>query len=337
MYKNKNKPKVVTVLGAGNFGTAISQVLAENGHRVNLWNWEQDHLPLKQIEKYHENKKYMPGIKLLKNIVPMYRLDMALHATNAVFFAVPSMSMEHVVSFASRSIESKSIFVYFSKGLHPELHKPMSSIIGKHVRPALKKKIVTISGPAVAEQLIHHHVSMMNIAGKNRGSVNQVKNILENDFVKLVPVKDMIGIEVAGSFKNVYAVLMGVCDGMKHGLNTKAGLLAFAMSEIGDVVHALGGKRKTAHELAGLGDLVGTAFSQYSRNRQFGEYIGKGLSRKKALSKMKQTVEGINATHCLHSIAKKNGIKLPLASLVYSIVFGRGDARKKMQNFLKKL
>ncbi len=335
--RKKHTPQIVTVLGAGNFGTAISQVLAENGHRVHLWNWEQDHKPLKQIEKFHENKKYLPGIRLLKQIIPTYNIEDALHVANVIFFAVPSSAMEHVISFGARSINSNAVLVNLSKGLHPELHKPMSTIMSKHVRPRLKRYITTISGPAVAEQLVHHHVTMMNIAGKQRHSMQKVIDVLENDFVKLVPTKDMIGIEVAGSFKNVYAVLMGVCDGMKIGLNTKSAMMTLALSEVQDMIAAMGGKRETAYELAGVGDLIGTAFSQYSRNRKFGEMLGKGIQAKKASVKMKQTVEGVNATRCLHELANKHNLKLPLAHLVHKMVSGSGDPRKKVFQYLKSL
>lgn len=337
LKKNKKKPRIVAVLGAGNFGTAIAQVLAENGHRVHIWNWEQDHVPLKQIEQYSENKKYLPGVKLLKQIIPIYNLHEALYATEAIFFAVPSIAMEHVVSFGSRSISNTSALVTLSKGLHSDLQLPMSTIISKHVRPTLRKHIVVVSGPSVAEQIVHHHITMLNIAGNNLSSVRKVSNLLENDFVKLIQVNDIIGVEIAGSFKNVYAILMGVCDGMGLGLNTKAALLTFALSEIEDTIVALGGKRETANEIAGLGDLIGTVFSKYSRNRQYGEYLGKGIRPKKAKGEMNQTVEGIVATHCLYEIAKRKNLHLHLAQLVHSMIFGNVDVRKKMNLFLKKL
>jgi glycerol-3-phosphate dehydrogenase (NAD(P)+) len=337
MKKGRFTPHIVAVLGAGNFGTAIAQVLAENGHRVHLWNWEQDHLPLKQIEKYHENRKYMPGVRILKNVVPTYKIEEAVADADIVFLAVPSMAMEHVIGFAARNISNKSIVVNLTKGLHPDMHIPMSKIISKHVRPQLRKHIVTISGPAVARQLVHHGFTMMNIASKNQSSLKKVRHVLENDFVKLIPTKDILGVEVGGSFKNVYAILIGVCEGMKLPLNTQAALLTLALGEIEDMIHAMGGKRATAHELAGLGDLIGTALCKESRNHRFGHYLAKGLTVAQARKKVGQTVEGIDAVKCLHSLARAHKQNLPIAHLVHSLVNGKGDVKKKMERFLKQL
>ena len=334
MSKTSVQPRIVAVLGAGNFGTTISQVLAENGHRVHLWNWQKDHKPLRQIERYHENKTYLPGVRLLKNIIPTYHIDMALYAADAIFLAVPSTAMEHTISFAARSMPEKTHIVNLSKGLHPTKHKPMSQVIQSHLRPSLRKHVVTLSGPAVAEQLVHHQTTFMNIASRSKRSRDAVKELIENDFVKLVPTKDMVGIEVAGSFKNVYAILIGVCDGMKLGLNTKAALLTLGVREIEDAIVMLGGKRRTACDLAGLGDLIGTAFSRYSRNRAFGELLGKGNTVTEAKKKMRQTVEGVSATDCLYRIAAKHKKTLPLAGLVYHILHGKGDPRKKVTRFL---
>ncbi len=331
-----NNKQVVTVLGAGNMGTAVAQVLALNGHEVRIWNWEGDHIPLKQIEKHEENKKYLPGVKLSKNIISKYKIKDALHGADIVFFVVPSSAMEHTISFAARSIENKAILVDVSKGVEPQSLRLIPHIIIKHVRPDLRKNVVTISGPAVAGQMVKKQFTAMNIASKNNKAIKKVMDAMCNEYIKLIPTNDVIGVEVGGSFKNVYAIVVGMCDGLGYGLNTKAALLTKSLEEIASLIQAMGGRKHTANELAGLGDLIGTSLCPESRNRTLGEYLGRGLKGPQAQKKIKQTVEGVSATLCLLKLARKHKVKVPLAEMVNECLSTKGDPRKIFHNFLLK-
>lgn len=330
-----NAKKTVAVLGAGNMGTAMAFVLADNGYQVKIWNWEGDLLPLKQIEKYHENKKYLLGVKLPENIIPCDKIADAVKDAEVIFFVVPSGVMEHTIAFAARSIRHNAVLVDVSKGIDSHSFSLIPFMMMKHVRPELKKNVVSISGPAIAKQLVRRQFTAMNIASKNKQAIKRVKSVLENKYVKLIASSDMIGVEVGGSFKNVYAIAMGMCDTLGYGLNTKAALIVSAIAEIADLIKAMGGKRQTAYELAGLGDLIGTAMSEDSRNRRFGEYLGKGMSGKQALKKVKQTVEGVEAAKCLMFLAEKYHVKLPFAAVIYQCIFSKKKAANLIKNYLK--
>lgn len=336
MEKKKNK-KVLTVLGAGNMGTVIAQVLAENGHQVNLWNWEGDIDPLKQIEKYRENKKYLPGIKLSSNIKACFKIEEALDNADIVFFVVPSSVMEHTVSFAARNIKNKAILVNVSKGLDPITLSSMTSLIAKHVRPSLKGNIAAISGPAVANQIALHQYTAMNVTSKRRFIMDKVIEVMNNSYIKLIPCDDLIGVEVGGSFKNVYTIAIGMCDSLGYGLNTKAALLTRAIGEIADLIQAMGGKRKTAYELAGIGDLIGTSLCHDSRNRTFGEYLGKNMTKEQATKKVKQVVEGVGATECLVKLSKKYHVQTPFAEMIYQCLESKKNPGKIFKDFLQNL
>ncbi|MBI5222209.1 MAG: glycerol-3-phosphate dehydrogenase, partial [Candidatus Magasanikbacteria bacterium] len=158
-----------------------------------------------------------------------------------------------------------------------------------------------------------------------------------NNYIKLVPTTDVIGVEVGGSFKNVYTIAVGMCDGMGFGLNTKAALLTHALQEIADLIKAMGGKRNTAYELAGVGDLIGTSLCPESRNRGFGEYLGKGLSGRQALKRMKQTVEGVDAINCLLRLAEKHKVETPFAKAIFACVNAKGDPRLTFKKFISTL
>lgn len=336
MEKNKDK-KIVAVLGAGNMGTVIAQVLAENGHQVNLWNWEGDHTPLKQIEKCGENKKYLPGTKLSSNIKCCFKIDQALEKAEIIFFVVPSNVMQHTVSFAARSIQNKAILVNVSKGLDPISLSSMTSLIAKHVRPALKGNIAAISGPAVANQIALRQYTAMNVTAHKRSIMKKIAEVMSNDYIKIVPCSDVIGVEIGGSFKNVYTIAIGMCDSLGYGLNTKAALLTYAIGEISNLIQAMGGRRHTAFELAGLGDLVGTSLCHDSRNRTFGEYLGKNMTKDQALKKVKQVVEGVGATECLVRLAKKYKVEVPFANMIYQCLETKKNSSKIFCSFLKNL
>lgn len=330
-----SEKKTVAVLGAGNMGTAMAFVLADNGHQVKIWNWEGDLEPLKQIEKYRENKKYLTGVKLPVNIIPCYKIGEAVKDAEVIFFVVPSGVMEHTISFAARSIKHSAVLVDVSKGIDRHSFSLIPFMMMKHVRSELKKNIVSVSGPAVAKQLSRRQFTAMNVASKNKHAIKRVKSVLENNYIKLVASTDIIGVEVGGSFKNVYAIAMGMCDALGYGLNTKAALIVSAVAEIADLIKAMGGKRRTAYELSGLGDLIGTALCEDSRNRRFGEYLGKGMSGKQALKKVGQTVEGAEAAKCLMFLAEKYNVKLPFAAVIYECVFGAKKTANLIKNYIK--
>lgn len=327
--------KLIAVLGAGNMGTAVAKVLAENGQIVRIWNWEGDHEPLKQIENCGENKKYLPGFKLPKQVIPCCKIEDALRGAEVIFFVVPSGVMEHTISFAARSIKHNAILVDVSKGIEPNSLRLVPHVIARHVRSELRKNIVTISGPAIAVQMARGQYTAMNIASKNKKAIKKVMEVMVNDFVKLIPTSDVIGVEIGGSFKNAYTIAAGMCDGMGLGLNTKAALLTRALKEIAQLIKAAGGREHTAYELAGVGDLIGTALCPDSRNRKFGEYLGRGLTSEQALKRVKQTVEGVSAVHCLLRLARRHKIRVPFAEVIAKCVAAKGDPRHIFKEFLR--
>lgn len=333
----KIKKQIITILGAGNMGTAIAQVLADNGHNVRIWNWEGDKEPLEQIKTFRENKKYLRGINLSKKIIPEFMIADALERAQLVFLAIPSSVLEHTIAFAARNIPNNAIIINTSKGICPQTLQLMSTVLGKHLNATQRKNFVTISGPAVAMQMAEKNFTAMNIVSKNKHAIASVQDVLTNEYIKLFPLNDIVGLEVGGTFKNAYAVAMGMSDGMKFGSNTKAALLTFSLRELNLLIKAMGGKSGTAYELAGLGDLIGTSFAQTGRNRTLGEYLGQGFTATEALKKIDQTVEGLSAVHCLIQLVRKYHIQAPFAHVIYHIVSSKHDPRPILRHFLEQL
>jgi len=332
-YMIKNNYRV-TVLGAGNMGTAIAQVIAKNGYKVNLWNHEGDLLPLRQIKKTQENKKYLKGVKLSKNIIPEESLELALQGTQVVFFVVPSNFMGDIVKKTVKFLPCGVVCVDASKGIDEKSLFLVPNLMEKIIPKCLKESIVSISGPAIARDMVNGEFTAMDVSSKNKKAINLVKEVLENKNLKLFGTDDVNGVEVTGSFKNVYAIAMGLCDGLNISMNTKSALLVIALAEIGKLVKKMGGRQETVYGLSGLGDLIGTGLCKISRNRRFGECMAEGLSKEKACEKVEQVVEGINASKILMQLSKKYHLEMPFAKMVYKIVWLGKKPEKEIKRFL---
>lgn len=332
-----SKKQTIAVLGAGNMGTSIANVIAQNGFSVNLWNYEGDPEPLKQIAEFGENKKYLAGIKLSKNIKPVQNLVAALKDRDIVFFVVPSSFVADLAKRAVKHLSKETICVDASKGMDEKSLEIIPNIISASLPKHLKNKVATISGPAIAIDMVKGGWTAMNIASKNSKSITAVKKVMENKNLKLIPTDDIIGVEVTGSFKNVYAIAMGLCDGFGFSMNTKAALLVIALKEISVLVKKMGGESHTVYDLAGLGDLVGTGLCATSRNRRFGELIAQGHKKDEAMAKVGQTVEGIKASQTLYELNKKYKINSPFAEMVYRIVNGAVSPKATLEKFLQNI
>jgi glycerol-3-phosphate dehydrogenase (NAD(P)+) len=327
----------VAVLGSGNMGTAVAQVLAVNGHEVRLWNHEGDREPLKEIEEFGENKKYLPGLRLSKNINPISDIAGALKDARIVFFAVPSRFVESVVKKAAPYLPAIAVCVDVSKGMDEKSLGLITGIIGKNLPPELRQNVVTVSGPTMATDMARGQFTAMNIASKNKSAANLVKHALENQNIKIVFTDDIVGVEVAGSFKNVYAIAMGLCDGLEFSMNTKAALLVQSLKEMGLLIKKMGGKAETLYGLAGLGDLIGTGMAVSSRNRRFGESLVRLKDPKKAAAAAGLIIEGIWASGILCRLGKKYHVKLPFADMVYSVISGKSNPKKEIEKYLSTL
>ena len=309
----------ICLLGAGNFGTTIANVVAKNGHEVRLWNWEGDPKPIEQIRKHQENKKYLPDIRLSENIKPTFEMDEAVKDADMVFYIVASSAIKKVVEKSGKYINKEQKLVNFTKGIDSDSLQLTTKIIS-NLDASKKENIATIAGPAIANQLSQGQFTAMNIASNSQRTISQVEKVLENDYLRLSAVRDMIGIQLGSAFKNVYAIALGVADGFDLPLNTKSALLTIALKEISELSVAMGGRKETVYSLAGVGDLVGTALAKSSRNRTFGEYLAQGYSLSEAKQKVNQTIEGIEAVKVLSQLAEKNEVKHDFAKLIYSCV-----------------
>lgn len=332
----KTKKQSVAILGAGNMGTAMAKIIADNGYEVRLWNYEGDLEPLDQIKNFGENKKYLPGVNLPKNIIPTYKIEDALENSKLIYFVVSSNAMENVMRLCLPFLQSGMVLVDVSKGLDPKTNQIIPQVMKKM---AGKKKvaIVGLTGPAVAKQLTEGHPAVMVAASSALSAAKEVQKTLKNKTVKILLGNDIVGGEVVQSFKNVYAIGLGITQGLGLAFNTQAILFTLAMNEMALVNKKMGGKNETVYGFAGLGDFLTTSLSPEGRNRSYGECLGQGLCSIDAIKKVEQTVEGISACTSLKKFAKKLKLNLPFASVIENIIAGKKDPRIAIETLVQKI
>jgi glycerol-3-phosphate dehydrogenase (NAD(P)+) len=327
----------ITVLGAGNMGTAIADVIGKNGRQVKIWNYEGDQEPLNQIKKYKENKKYLTGIRLSENIIVEENLEKAVRGADVIFYALPSSVILRVFETSVKFLKKGAVCVDVSKGVEEKILSTIPSAMQKLLPEQMKKNVVSLSGPAIAVDIAKGAFTAMNVASQNEKPANLVKKILENDNMRLQYTNDFIGIEIAGSLKNVYAIALGIADCYKWPMNTKSAILVSALKEMADLIKKMGGDERSVFGLAGIGDMICTALSPVSRNRRFGECLPKFADKEKACESIGQVVEGINTCNLAMRLSKKYKIKMPLAKTIYAIVWEKHPAEESMKKFLKSI
>ncbi len=298
-------------------GTALARVLGDSGHDVTVWNYAGDPDPLHQIAEYHENKKYLPGIILAKNVHAEHDLAKALNKAQLVILAVPSTIVERQLESAVPYLPAKAVLLDVSKGFTGVFSKE-KSVLSAAAQKWWNKRII-ISGPAIALDIAKGGFTTMAIAGKNARDVAVAQKILTNNHLHFLPTTDVLGIKLAGSLKNVYAILLGMADGLAVPLNTKAFLVVRALEEMSLLIKKCGGRSETAYALAGLGDLVATGLSPISRNRRFGQFLGEGLDTNAAATAVGQVVEGVSACAGATTLARRHRVALPLVEAVYNV------------------
>jgi len=306
---------IISVLGAGNMGTAIAKVLADNSHEVKLWSIEDD--VVCDISNNHLNTKYLPNVKLGKNISVSSSISDSLKDASIVVFAVPSHFVRVVCEKAKGLISDDCVIVNLGKGLE-DAGKRLSEVFSEF----FNNPLVVVGGPCIAAELARNAPSFVVFASSDEKAINVTKRVFENDYYHISVSGDVVGVELCGFLKNVIAILAGVSDGLGYGANAKAGFITNGLKELSLIASSLGADSNTVFGLAGLGDLVVTCVSPSSRNRSFGEFLGKGLSKKEAFDRVSQVVEGVNAVEIAINIINEKGLYCPLIRRVHSILNG---------------
>jgi glycerol-3-phosphate dehydrogenase (NAD(P)+) len=325
-------PDSIAVIGAGNMGTAVAQVLASNGHEVRAWSIETD--VLDEMRSRRLNTKYLPGVELHKGIAPVWELEKAVEGARAIVLSVPSQIVATMARDLSPLLQTGQIVLNVAKGLEAGTNSRLSEVIWREVGEASQVAVGSMGGPAIAIEMARGMPMAVIVGMTDANARHTLQHLLQNEHLKVETTPDLCGLEFCSTLKNVYAIALGICDGMGLGANTKAFVGTLAVEEMGRICAALGGRDDTVVGLAGLGDLLTTGYSQHSRNRTVGEKLGAGADWKSFVNE--KTVEGVVACGAIGTLTAGSNLALPLLGTIDAILCERAPAAQAMEEFFRR-
>jgi glycerol-3-phosphate dehydrogenase (NAD(P)+) len=308
----------IGVLGGGSWATALVKILQENLDTVKWYMRDENNIA--HLKKYNHNKNYLSSITINNNVVQYYNdVNNLVRESDILLFAIPAAFLKGALENLKEDISGK-IVISAIKGIIPDENLIIGEYFEKHRNVPLNNFVV-ISGPCHAEEVALERLSYLTVASQNQDHSTEIAELLQTHYMKTNISDDIYGTEYAAVLKNVFAIGAGICHGLGYGDNFLAVLIANGMQEIQrfvDTVHPI--SRDLNHSVY-LGDLLVTAYSQFSRNRTFGNMIGKGYSVKSAQLEMNMIAEGFYATKSIVEINKTYQADVPITNAVYNILY----------------
>ncbi|MFT5321840.1 MAG: glycerol-3-phosphate dehydrogenase (NAD(P)+) [Pseudohongiellaceae bacterium] len=308
--------KNVAVLGGGSFGTVVANIIAHNNHKTLLWMRDKEQVV--SLNKSHENINYLPGYKIHEDVVATDDLEAAVKDVDLIFVAVPSSSFRNVVQQMQPLIHKDVILVSLTKGIEAKTFALMSQILAEETD---NKQIAVLSGPNLAKEIAVNSPTGAVVASIDPEVVKSVQEVLHSDNFRVYSNADMLGVELGGSLKNIYAIIAGLAEAMGMGHNTNAMLVTRSLTEMARFGVELGADPMTFLGLSGVGDLIVTCSSPLSRNFRVGKALGEGKDIDLVISEMDQVAEGINTLKQVKDKADELGVKMPLVNGLYEIMY----------------
>ena len=309
-----------TVLGSGTWGTALGQVLADNGNNVTIYGIDNNEV--NDININHKNSKYFGDEVILPNLITATTdLKEALKETELVIVAVPSNAYRNVLNLVLPLLDKKIHIVSVAKGFDPVTLKRMSEVVRDVIPSEYRYEVVSLIGPGHAEEVILRMLTCITSTCLDEEEAKFIQKIFSNKYFRVYVQTDEIGAELGVSIKNAIAIASGMLIGIGMGDNAKAALVTRGLVEMIRYGVSEGGKESTFMGLTGVGDLIVTCNSIHSRNFQAGLEIGKDDSSKHFLQTNTKTVEGIRTAKIIHELAKEKNIEMPIIEAVYQVLY----------------
>lgn len=307
------------VMGAGSWGTAFAMVLADAGNDVRLWGRRTE--LCEAINSKHENPDYLPGIALPKEITATHDPAEAMAGAEIVVLAVPSQQLRDNLKSWSEHVPDDAVMVSLMKGVELGTHKRMSEVIAE-ITGAGPERIAVVSGPNLAREIANREPAASVVACEDQGVAERLQKLCHTASFRPYSMTDVVGCELAGTAKNIIGLAVGVCVGLGYGDNTKASVITRGLAETARLGAAIGADPVTFMGLAGMGDLVATCMSPLSRNRTFGEKLGRGMSVEEVMGQTSQVAEGVKSCVSVSELAKLHDVEMPIVEHVAALIAG---------------
>ncbi|MCX7686397.1 MAG: NAD(P)-dependent glycerol-3-phosphate dehydrogenase [Fimbriimonadales bacterium] len=320
-------PEWIGVIGAGSWGTALAYLLGQKG--VPVWLWGRDPERIQALQREHVNRRYLPEVVLPDTVTSTADLH-ALTACEAWVLAVPSGAVRSVLN---RLPYGASLCIIAAKGLEPDTGKRMSEVVLETGRWT-PEQIAVLSGPNLAVELVRGVPTATVAAAYHLPTAETVQELFMTPTLRVYTNDDVVGVELGGALKNVYAIGAGMSDGLGFGDNTKGALLARGLAEMMRLGAALGACPETFMGLTGVGDLFATAASRLSRNYRLGYAVAQGKTPQQALQELGQVAEGYFTAFVAQRLAHQHGIDTPLLNAIAEILNGARSVSDALQSLM---
>jgi glycerol-3-phosphate dehydrogenase (NAD(P)+) len=315
----------VAVLGAGSWGTAFAKVLADAGRDVVVWARRES--VATAIRDTGTNPGYLPGARLPERVTATSDAGKAMAGAGIVVLAVPSQTVRGNLADWRMFLEPDCTLVSLMKGIELGTTKRMSEVVVE-TAGVPPERVVVVSGPNLAPEIAAGQPAATVVACTDIGRAELVQDAITTPYFRPYTNDDVIGCELGGAVKNVIALAYGIATAMGLGDNTKASLITRGLAETSRLGVALGADPRTFAGLAGLGDLVGTCSSPLSRNRSFGERLGRGETLEQAQAAVGQTAEGVKSCLAIRDLARAHGVEMPMTEQVERVCHEGADPRR---------
>jgi glycerol-3-phosphate dehydrogenase (NAD(P)+) len=334
MHSNNNK---IAVIGGGSWATANVKMLADNPLQKEIFWWMRNPQAVEHIQKFKHNPNYLSSAEVnLPQQNVSTNIQEIIQQCEFILLNVPAAFLKETLKdITPADLDGKKI-ISAIKGIVPE----DNLIIGEFLHQRYQipfDHLLVISGPCHAEEVALEKLSYITIASPDTELATRFADMISTRYIKTIVSDDIYGTEYAAVLKNVYAIASGICHGVGYGDNFQAVLISNAIRELKDFVDAVHPIDRDIMESAYLGDLLVTAYSQFSRNRTFGNMIGKGYTVKSAQLEMNMVAEGYYAVNCLHNVNQIHKVNMPICDAVYAILYQKRSPALEMKHLAEKL
>jgi glycerol-3-phosphate dehydrogenase (NAD(P)+) len=323
----------VAVMGAGSWGTAFSIVLADAGNDVTIWARRDDLCD--KINERRENSDYLPGIELPPAITATHDPRKALAGVEHVVLAVPSQTLRENLTEWAPDVPADAVLVSLMKGVELGTLKRMSEVIHE-VTGAGPERVGVVSGPNLAKEIARREPAAAVVACEVEDVAMRLRDLCHSPAFRPYSSVDVVGCELGGAYKNVIALSVGMAIGLGFGDNTTASVITRGLAETARLATALGADPMTLMGLAGLGDLVATCSSPLSRNRTFGEKLGRGMTTEEITASTRQVAEGVKSASSLLELTRRADVYAPIVEHVHGVVEGELTASDMLRSLVNR-
>ena len=307
----------VAVMGSGSMGTAFAMIMADAGTEVSMWAREPE--VVSDINENHKNERFHPGLELPPSIRCSGDPAEVMKDAEIVVLAIPAQTLRDNLADWADNLAPGATLVSLMKGIEKGTRMRMSQVISE-VANVPDSQVAVVSGPNLAGELVQRQPAATTVACNDEDAARRLQEACTTAYFRPYFTTDVVGVEIAGAVKNVIALANGMAVGQGFGENTQATLVTRGLAEMARLGEALGGNPLTFTGLGGVGDLIATCTSALSRNRTFGENLGKGLTVEETVAVTRQTSEGVKSCAPIFEMAQQAGVEMPIVEQVVNVV-----------------